>query len=170
MDLRRALEHRAARRGGVRKAQDVPPPPIPSPPSTPPRTSTTRVPSSTAEEGHVQAAGGTGEQPPGEQGGVELDHPPGLGVSAGPTPKRRADDAAADVGDEAPAHKERRRLLCEDELCPASEMIVRASRNYRDALRSASDRGISQTRGMRRTAPAHVLAAPSGCSRAAGAD
>jgi hypothetical protein len=65
---RRALEHRAARRGKVREAKDAlcPQPP---PSSSPPRTSSSRIPSSPAEErGCVGARGAAG--PP---GGLQLD-------------------------------------------------------------------------------------------------
>lgn len=60
---------------------------------------------------NVSSASGTGDgiRPPGEQGWVELDHPHGLAVSAGPTRKRVADAAA--VGDKAHARDVRRRLL-----------------------------------------------------------
>ena len=54
---RRALEHRAARRGKVRKAKDALCPQPPPPPTSPPRTSSPRIPTSPAEEqGFVIAA------------------------------------------------------------------------------------------------------------------
>jgi hypothetical protein len=54
----------------------------------------------------------------GPPGGLQLDRPPGLGLLAGPAPKRAADEADVGVDGEVPVRDVRQRLLCDDQLCP----------------------------------------------------
>ena len=51
---------------------------------------------------------------------MQLDRPPGLGVLAGPVPKRVAGDADVGADDEVPLRDVRPRLLCDDQLCPTT--------------------------------------------------